>query len=192
MTDTLRIPGQEQEPEEEELTSEKLWEQLRLTEYKISRVFNKEFFNAEDLGATKPGLKRDVNEAIKQARQIITDDADQKKAVEYASKLLALLAVHDYLRDDKKKSLKEFFDQVSVCGWEILKGEAWAAELVQKASGSSHYQAVKAIEDTPSGDLSEAIHKAPGRSTVVPPVGVGKPPTQEAIATMKRLKKKKK
>lgn len=174
---------------EPEITTDSMWEKLNHTEYKIRRVFNKEFFNAEDLGATKPGLKAEINAAINEVNVNIGDDTEKKELTNFAAKLLALIAIHDFLRDGIQGGLKDFYSNVTVCGWEALKKEGWAPEFVEKVSGSSHFQAVRAIEQT-QHDLGEAVKIAKDMENSPPLGSKGTPPTQEAIATMKRAKKK--
>lgn len=176
--------------EVEALTPESLFQSMNQLEYKIARVFNKEFFNAEDLGATKPDIKQGISQSISDAKEILSDEEEKKKALAFASKLYALLAVHDYLREDKSSALEEFYGQVKGCGWEALKEEPWAVEFVMKVSGCANFQAIKALESTPSFDLSEAAAKAPSMPNE-PPTATGVPPTAEAVATMRRVKKKK-
>lgn len=179
--------GVEKQKKEDVTQFESIMDRLNNTLYKIRVLFNHDFISAETV------KKKEVKEKMMKLRNEgeISDlftKTEREEILRVCTKLECLMAAHEFLRENASQAKALVLLKGAEVGWEDLKEEVWREEFVEKAGTCTKLQAREALSKT--ADLSKAVKMA-SKITVQSPQFGGKPPSAEAIATMKRLKKSK-
>eukprot|EP00924_Labyrinthula_sp_SR-Ha-C_P003012 augustus_masked-scaffold_58-processed-gene-0.5-mRNA-1 protein AED:1.00 eAED:1.00 QI:0/-1/0/0/-1/1/1/0/188 len=184
-------------PEHEErevttpITYENIFEEIGHLEYRIRKLFNKEFHTAAPENETE--VEQDLKSTEKELEKVETLSADEvTKLKSDLNKAYTLFYAFQFLQSKQpEEGLEEkVLFRGESAGWSKLKDETWRPQFIAKVGKCDLLTAVKLSAKYEDLRIAISESKKGIKFGDTPSFG-GAPPNAQAIATLRRVAKSK-